>query len=239
MKYSTLLKCFLIFATLILSLGESAQARPSATSILEVPLTQKEKKSVDNLITRVQQAIPDGWKGSYVAEYRLLKITRKTPVSYVLQKFKQCDHEEKQKLPKEKFVGFYTRFRVLPLLAPIEYKRLQVENEATWERLSILSESLKKQGVDHKFDTFFPDAPTEEIQVAEYEKLKETVHYLPAFYFENVSLDWVGPRHSTNINSSPCGENPYLMKPSDKVECEIVEQKVLDVFSKYEKAEEK
>jgi len=73
-----------------------------------------------------------------------------------------------------------------------------------------------------------PRTNEENAAVARYEVLKKSLHTLPDFYFDEISLKW-------EVNSP---DNPIISVTDDRIrdECTRVQEKVVKLLSKYEVA---
>jgi hypothetical protein len=79
-------------------------------------------------------------------------------------------------------------------------------------------------------DSFLRKTDEEKRAVARYEGLKNSLHFLPSYYFRDISLQWgIG---------SPDMPMPAIYVTDERIrdECTQIQNKVLKLLSSYEKA---
>jgi len=180
----------------------------------------QQEQTINELLRKVRAELPKGWTASYDAEDSRLEVSRDDAVPS-LSAFPNAPPNEKPKRRKFAFAFF-----VIAAVSPAEYRRLSAENARIEKEAAALYEDLVKRKVPHKFDSFLPQTDLEKADVARYEALITTLQSRPDFYFRDISL------------LRPPGARQIIVT-DDKIlkECTRVQERVVELFSKYETAE--
>ena len=217
-------------ATAVAELGvvRRLHTRPMRTIILAFTLmavsliASADEPAVDRLLRGVRAELPKGWSASYDKEHAWLEVSHDEAV-LAISALPNGPPDE-----KPEWRTFVFAFRVVAAVHPTEYRRLSAENAQIQKKATALYEDLISKKVSHKFDSFLPSTNEEKAAVAQYEALKKSLHTLPDFYFDAISLQW-------GLNSP---DNPIIRVTDDRVrdECTRVQEKVVKHLSKYEVA---
>ena len=177
----------------------------------------QQEQTVNELLGKVRAELPKGWTASYNKEDLRLEVSRDDAVPS-LSAFPNGPPGEKPERRKYAFAFF-----VIPAVSPAEHRRLSAENARIQKEADALYQDLVKRHVSHKFDSFLPQTDSEKADVARYEALIASFHFLPNFYFRDISLLW------------PPGARQIIVT-DDKIlkECAQVQERVVALFSKYE-----
>ena len=180
-------------------------------------------QTISQLLRHVRAELPKGWTASYDRKYRWLEVSRREAV-LSSSAIPNGPGDEK---PERRIFSF--AFRVVTAVHPAEYRRLSAENVRIQRKVTALYEDLTNKRISHKFDSFLPSTNEEKAAVALYEALKKSLHALPDFYFEDISLKW-------EFNSPA---NPFISATDEHVrdECTGVQEKVVKLLSKYDGAD--
>ena len=179
--------------------------------------------TVDRLLRVIRAELPEGWTASYDKEGSWLKVSRDEPVlSFSALPNRPAGGEKPERRT------FVFAFHVAAVVHPAEYHRLRAENAKIQEKVTALYKELVRKKVSGKFDDFLPSTDEEKASVAQYETLKESLHPLPDFYFNDISLEW-------GFNSPV---RPIISVTDDHLrdECKGVQEKVIKLLSKYDAA---
>jgi hypothetical protein len=185
-------------------------------------MASADEPTVNRLLRSVRAELPKGWTASHDNERAWLEVSRVEAVLAI----STLPNEPGGEKPERRTFAF--AFRVVAAVHPTEYRRLSAENAQVQKKATALYEDLIRKRVSHKFDSFSPSTDEEKAAVAQYEALKKSLHPLPDFYFEAISLKW-------KFNSP---DNPMIRVTDDSVrdECTRVQEKVVKLLSKYEGA---
>lgn len=178
-----------------------------------------EEPTINRLMSKVTEQLPEGWTASYDKEHAWLEVRRKEAASTTSALPNQSPCEK----PKQESFAF--AFRVLATaLSREEHRRLSDENAKIRKEASSLYEELVRRRVPHKFDSFQPIADNDKTAVTRYEALKRSLHSLPDFYFDDIGLVW-------GFNSP---DAPIIHVTDDRVldECTRVQEKIVRLLSK-------
>jgi hypothetical protein len=183
-------------------------------------MASAEEQTVNRLLRGIRAELPKGWTASYDKEHAWLEISREKAVLSI-SAFPNGPGGEK---PDRRTFRF--AFRIVAAVQPIAYRRLSAENAQIQKKVTALYEDLVSKRVSHKFDSFLPSTDEEKAAVAQYEALKKSLHTLPNFYFDGISLEW-------GFNSP---DFPIISATDDRVrdECTRVQEKILKLLSKYD-----
>jgi len=185
------------------------------------------EQTVERLLRNVRAELPKGWTASYDKELAWLEISRDETVFLGLT----TPNQPPSLLEKRSKGRFFFAFRVVAAVQPVEHRRLSAENAKIQKEADMLYDELIKRRIDHKFDDFSPRTNEEKEAVARYEALKKSFHRLPEFYFGDISLEW-------GINAP---DNPLIVVDDERIrdECRRIQEKIIGLLTKYEKAEER
>lgn len=183
-------------------------------------IASADDSTVNRLLRGVRAELPEGWTAAYDKDHAWLEVSRDEAVPSVSAR-PNISADEKPERRK-----FTFSFRVVAKLHPTEYRRLSAENAQIQKQLSALYQDLISKRVSHKFDSFLPGTDEEKAAVAQYEALKTSLHTLPDFHFDTISLKW-------GFNSP---DNPIIDVIDDRThdECRRVQERVIKLLSKYE-----
>ena len=182
-------------------------------------------QAVNDLLGKIRSQLPKGWAVSYDKKYGWLEVDR-DEAALAQQTYINMNPDDMGK-PIQIRYGF--AFRVEDAVSPTKYHRLKVENAKIQKQVIALCEDLEKRHVYQKFDSFLASTPSEEVVVARYNSLKNSLHHLPDFYFRNISLSWGGLSLSEETEL-------YIIDDKIREECEQVRQNVVKLLSKYDDA---
>jgi len=191
-------------------------------TLLAFSLISSATESTENRLLRIVRAeLPSGWTATYDPEYAWLEISRNEAVLSV----SPLPNDSFDESPKWSTVTY--AFRLVEAVDPAEYLRLSVENAQKQKNATALYEDLISKNVSRKFDSFSPSTNEEKELVEEYEALKKSIHTLPDFYFDDISLRWA-------LNSP---NNPSISVSDDRIrlECTRVRDTAVSLLSRYEK----
>ncbi len=185
-------------------------------------IASADEPTVNRLLRGVRAELPKGWTASYDKEHAWLEVYRDEAVSSI-SALPNGPPDEKPERRKFAFA-----LRVMAVVPPNEHRRLSAENAKIQKEATALYENLIRKRVSHKFDSFSPGTDEDRTAVARYEALKKSLHTLPDFYFDDISLVWG--------SNSP--DNPVISVTDDRIrdECTKVQEKVVRLLSKYEVA---
>jgi hypothetical protein len=176
------------------------------------------------LLQRIRSQLPKGWTASYDSESSWLEITRMKPVLWLPSiPNRSIAHKPEQGT-------FAIAFRVVPYVAPSEYRRLKQENDRLGKEANALYEDLSKR-VPLSKGSLRPSTDAEKKEVERYDQIMKSIRSLPDYYFRNIALQWAWPWWS---------RYPYsdVHDQATREECEQVQQKVLKLLSSYDHTRE-
>lgn len=185
------------------------------TYILRFPKTEQV------LLKKVQQLLPEGWSASYEQEYLSLTIQLDKKV-FTESLAPNFSGNEKPELSK-----YSIAFRLAPFVSLAEYSRMKADNLKIRKEIDLQYQKLLNFRMPQKFNTFIPKTEQEKSAVARYESLKESMHDLPEYYFQDLSLNW--------IFNSPKNRISHPTDVRIAKECEEVTKKVTELLTAYEK----
>lgn len=183
------------------------------------------KNSIVSLVRSIKSVLPPGWSVSYGQENSSLEVVRRNKVL-------ASSALPNSGLPEEpELHRFYLLFRIHPKISRVDYQRMKSENQKKRKEINFLYNDLVKRRVNHKFDSFSPSKEKDKKDVVRYNALKRSLHELPDFYFEDLTVNWVV--------GSP--EYPMIYVEGDKIraECENTRKKIVAIFSAYKKPDSK
>ncbi|MGB0775955.1 MAG: hypothetical protein ACPGUY_08915 [Akkermansiaceae bacterium] len=93
--------------------------------------------------------------------------------------------------------------RITSYLSPSDHHQKQKENQAARQELKKLYRQLTSLGTNQKFDSFNPQTDEQRRLAKQYNSLKNSLHSLPAFHYQALSLDWVYPERM-RFHASAC-----------------------------------
>jgi hypothetical protein len=153
---------------------------------------------------RIRAVIPKGWTISYEAEYTCLNVKRDQP-ALLRPGVPNSPGEEKPKMGEISFA-----FRVRRGMSLGEYERLAAENARIQEEAYAIYKVLdQRKDISRKFDSFSPEKEEDKKLVARYEALKQSLHELPDFSGENLSLDWLINGPDFSVTSYPAEDQVF------------------------------
>ena len=199
---------------------------PQAVDAIRALSAKYPAKTVNLLLSRMQAGLPKGWRASYEKDYSVLVISRDEAV-LATRVFINGPPDQKPDRTKFAFA-----FRVVPVVSPAEHRRLNTDNGRIQKELSALYEVLKKKGLAAKFDSFSGKTDEDKAAVARYDALKKSLHELPNFYFEEISLEWLYGW----LEVRDWGVDIDIEDERIREECTQVQKKILSLLSKYEGA---
>lgn len=169
------------------------------------------------------KTLPEGWTVSYEQEYSSIDITRTNKILASSCMANVSGFEEPA------MCQFSLLFRVVPKIPLVSYRRMKVENQNTLKQMDLLYEDLIERNVNHKFDSFLPQKEEDKKDVARYNYFKKSLHHLPDFHFEKLSLHWIigDPKHPMI----------YIENNNYRLECDNTRKKVIAILSAYEPSE--
>jgi hypothetical protein len=177
-------------------------------------------RTANRLVRALRAKLPDGWSTAYEKENAWLEITRNTAI------LTSSGAPNQSVNPETSLTKFSFAFRVSTLVPPAEFQSWNAENAQIEERRTVAYDKLTRSGISYKFDSFSPRSDAEKAVVAEYKEIKSSLHRLPDFYFEDISLRWAW--------NSPNWPNEIPEDPQIREECERVRQQIVAVLSAYE-----
>lgn len=180
------------------------------------------KKSIVSLVRSIKGVLPPDWSVSYGQENSSLEVVRRNKV-FTSSCLPNSDPFEEPKLRQ-----FYLLFRILPKVSQTDYQKMETDNQKKRREINALYNDLVRRKVNHKFDSFNPSKEKDKKDVARYNALKESLHTLPDFHFEDLTVNW--------IIGSP--EYPMIYVNDDRLrlECENTRKKIVAILSAYKKS---
>jgi len=173
------------------------------------------KGTVTTLVTRLRAQLPQGWSFSFDEKKSWIEIERIKP-ELMLNVVPNLSGEEKS--TSQKYILGLT---IVSFVPKDEYEKLRSENEATETKMDTLQKTLTHSRPFWGWPGAFKPANEEEKrEFEEYKQLDASLHRLPDFYFEDLSLEL---------------EPDTLRLDDDTIqkECEDVRQKVVRTLSAY------
>ena len=145
------------------------------------------KASVSQLIARLQEKVPDGWKIKYSDDSGRLCIYREGEL--LLHAWVMPNESGGESHPPEKGLLFF-RLRVKPLVNPQQYAEMVTQNEETERALKSMATRLEgRPRPNFMIGLYSPETEEQKI-VKEYYALREKLITLPEFHFGEASLNW-------------------------------------------------
>jgi hypothetical protein len=178
------------------------------------------EQTINHLLRGIRAELPKGWTASYDKEHALLGVSREEAVLATWVNPNMSGDEKPERR------NFTFTLRVVAAVHPTEHSRLSVENAHIQKKADALHDDLVSKKVSCKFDSFLPTTNEEKAAVAQYETLKKSLHRLPDFYFDDISLEW-------GFNP-PYGFGFIVADDHIHEECKGVQEKVGKLLSKYE-----
>jgi hypothetical protein len=201
------------------------QQRLAALGLHYRPLAAKEsdpQPTINRLLSKVRAELPKGWTASYEKKGKSIEVSRNEQV-LATSALPNAPPFVKPVPTKFKF-----SLRVVATVDSARYRELSAENAKIQKESKALYDDLIKRGVDHKFDSFIPKSKDDKADVARYEALQKSLHRLPDFYFDDISLEW-------GLNA-PDNPDISISDDRDHKECTKVREKVGKLLTKYDAA---
>jgi len=175
--------------------------------------------SINNLIVKIRDKTPAGWRISYEKQYNWLEVSRDESI---LSKsaVPNSNPNEEGELRKFSFA-----FRISSKMPFTEFRKLSEENLEIKKKMKILYDDLAKRHISRKFDEFSPVTESDKKLVNQYHSLKKSMHNLPDFYFQNISLTWA-------VNS-PTNSLSGAVDPKLEQECNLVRTGIENLLLEY------
>jgi hypothetical protein len=171
------------------------------------------------LLAKINEKLPTGWIATYEPEYSCLEVSRSKKV-LTLSTVMNAPPDEKSILRRYSFA-----FRLGKHMSIEEHSNKNHQNNKATKALGVLYDQLIARRVSHKFDSFMPDNEQDRVLVSQYNQLKKSLHDLPKFYFNDLSLSW--------IYGSPQKEWHYVIDKKIRNECNSVRVDILSILTKY------
>lgn len=197
----------------------------AADSPTPAPGNTDKRATIDALAEKIRTALPVGWKATYDAKRAALIIERNDPVI-----------ENESDMPNGRFAiagappptrqgHFFIAFDVVPYtLSDAEYTRVKADNVEINKRLTALYDGMHR--INHKFDDFLPKDENEKKQVDAYNQLKSTLHVIPEYRYQHISLAYYDPFWMGH-------EFKSVVDAGQRKECQQVFKQVISLFAKY------
>lgn len=147
---------------------------------------QRERDATAAALVRLIAARLDGmsWSLRYEPQSDLIEVQSREPALIEPEYMINGPLLLEKPKPTSRHFGFI--LRVHPLVSTAEYARFQAENAVIAAQLEQMQTQMK--GISHKFDSYLPRNAAEKERVDAYNRVKAKTHYLPSFYFRDISL---------------------------------------------------
>jgi hypothetical protein len=175
------------------------------------------------LVKALKDGLPQSWSIQYDRENSQVEITR----DHYVRATSSLPDQSEQEATEVKSIKFSLYLQLMPSLSKENFHKLKVDNEETGKKLEKLFTELSR-GLPYKGDDFVATDDASKKKIAEYERLKGTLHDLPQFQFRDVGLKWIP------VDPDSYGFYPYA--PVDEVigkECKGVIKKIEGTLTKY------
>lgn len=177
------------------------------------------KEPIDDLVTQIEEKLPEGWSVVWEPEYSSLEVLRNEKVeAYFTPPNTAID--EKSETSRYRFA-----FRLRDKVSESEYQQLSSRNQEINKEQAVLYDQLIARRVDHKFDSFIPNNDEDRALVTLYDNLKAKENSLPHYHFRDRSLTW--------IYGGPDSESHTIADEKIRIECHTVRADVISILTSY------
>lgn len=166
------------------AIGRAAQVQTAPTEI-----ASGERDATAAALVRLIAARLDGafWSVRYEPQFDLIEVQSRNPA--LIEPEYTINGPMLSEKPKPIARNFGFSLRVESLISTADYASFHAENAALAARLEQMQAQMK--GISHKFDSYLPRDAAEKARVDAYNRAKAQRHFLPLFYFRDISLSVV------------------------------------------------
>lgn len=143
--------------------------------------------TINALIAQIRAKLPQGWTVTLDSE-RDKDGDAMLDINCIAKVLAEDTLPNSPPVQKPELVSYWMVLHAEPYISKEEYRRFQAENERTQKKLNALRDDLIRRGVAQKFDSFSADGENRD-EVGEYDRLKQSLHRLPDFFFKDISLE--------------------------------------------------